>query len=129
MHERLRECSEVQDPITAAARESLVGTAVDVLVDGEDEDGLVGRTYREAPEIDGIVRIMGAVGTARRDRCACASPARSDPIWRRARDRPRVGAARSARARSLTPANLVTCAPRRRGTRRCCSSATGARGG
>ena len=62
MHERLRECSAVQDPITAAARESLVGTAVDVLVDGEDEDGLVGRTFREAPEIDGIVRIMGAVG-------------------------------------------------------------------
>jgi ribosomal protein S12 methylthiotransferase len=62
MHERLRECSAVQDPITAASRAALVGTAVDVLVDGEDEDGLVGRTYREAPEIDGIVRIMGAVG-------------------------------------------------------------------
>jgi len=62
MHERLRECSGVQDPITAGARAALVGETVEVLVDGRDDDGLVGRTYREAPEIDGIVRIMGADG-------------------------------------------------------------------
>ena len=32
-------------------------TTVDVLVDGVDDDGvLVGRTHREAPEIDGVVR-------------------------------------------------------------------------
>ncbi|MGH8978489.1 MAG: 30S ribosomal protein S12 methylthiotransferase RimO [Acidimicrobiia bacterium] len=64
MRERLRECSDVQDPITAAARAALVGETVDVLVDGRDEDGLVGRTYREAPEIDGIVRIVGAEARA-----------------------------------------------------------------
>jgi ribosomal protein S12 methylthiotransferase len=64
MRERLRECSEVQDPITADARAALVGETVDVLVDGRDETGLVGRTYREAPEIDGIVRIVGAEGRA-----------------------------------------------------------------
>jgi ribosomal protein S12 methylthiotransferase len=58
--ERLRECSEVQDPITQAARDALVGELVDVLVDGVDADGdLVGRTHREAPEIDGIVRLTG----------------------------------------------------------------------
>jgi ribosomal protein S12 methylthiotransferase len=58
--ERLRECAEVQEPITAAARAALVGTRIDVLVDGVDEDGaLVGRTYREAPEIDGVVRLAG----------------------------------------------------------------------
>jgi len=58
--ERLRECAEVQEPITAAARAALVGTRIDVLVDGIDEDGtLVGRTYREAPEIDGVVRLTG----------------------------------------------------------------------
>ena len=62
MHERLRECSAVQDPITAGARAALVGETVEVLVDGRDDEGLVGRTYREAPEIDGIVRIMGADG-------------------------------------------------------------------
>ncbi len=59
--ERLRECSELQDPITRAARDALVGTTVEVLVDGVDPDsGMpVGRTHREAPEIDGVVRVTG----------------------------------------------------------------------
>jgi ribosomal protein S12 methylthiotransferase len=58
--ERLRECSELQDPITRATRDALVGREVDVLVDGLDEDGvIVGRTHREAPEIDGVVRLHG----------------------------------------------------------------------
>jgi ribosomal protein S12 methylthiotransferase len=60
VRERLRECDEVQDPITAASRRALIGSAVDVLVDGTDDDGvLVGRTHREAPEIDGVVRLTG----------------------------------------------------------------------
>jgi len=59
VRERLAECAEVQDPITTAARVALVGRTVDVLVDGTDEDGaLVGRTHREAPEIDGVVRLV-----------------------------------------------------------------------
>ena len=61
VHERLRECSEVQEPITAAARAALVGSEIEVLVDGIDEGVVVGRTHREAPEIDGIVR-LGADG-------------------------------------------------------------------
>ena len=62
MHERLRECAEVQDPITRAVRDALVGAEVDVLVDGtDDETGEpVGRTHREAPEIDGVVRVTDA---------------------------------------------------------------------
>jgi MiaB/RimO family radical SAM methylthiotransferase len=58
--ERLRECGDLQEPITQAARDALVGTTVDVLVDAVEADGLVGRTHREAPEIDGVVRIGGA---------------------------------------------------------------------
>ena len=59
VHERLRECSEVQEPITAAARAALVGREVEVLVDGvDDDDVVVGRTHREAPEIDGVVRLV-----------------------------------------------------------------------
>lgn len=63
MAERLRECSEVQDPITQAARDALVGEEIDVIVDGVDPDtgDLEGRSHREAPEIDGIVRITGDV--------------------------------------------------------------------
>ncbi|MGO9873935.1 MAG: 30S ribosomal protein S12 methylthiotransferase RimO [Acidimicrobiia bacterium] len=59
--DRLRECAEVQDPITTASRLALVGETIEVLIDGTDDDGaLVGRTYREAPEIDGVVRLVGA---------------------------------------------------------------------
>jgi ribosomal protein S12 methylthiotransferase len=58
VRERLRECNDAQDPITATSRMALVGSTVDVLVDGTDDDGvLVGRTHREAPEIDGVVRL------------------------------------------------------------------------
>jgi ribosomal protein S12 methylthiotransferase len=61
MRERLRECDDVQDPITTASRLALVGETVQVLVDGVDDDGVLhGRTHREAPEIDGIVRLVGS---------------------------------------------------------------------
>jgi ribosomal protein S12 methylthiotransferase len=53
MAERLRELRELQDGITAAKRDDLVGSRVEVLV---DEPG-VGRTHREAPEIDGVVLV------------------------------------------------------------------------
>lgn len=61
MQERLRECAEVQDPITQAARDALVGDELEVLVDGTDDESgePVGRSHREAPEIDGVVRITG----------------------------------------------------------------------
>jgi ribosomal protein S12 methylthiotransferase len=51
--DRLNELTERQDAITTARRHALVGRQVEVLV---DEHG-VGRTHREAPEIDGIVRV------------------------------------------------------------------------
>lgn len=51
--ERLRELAEVQDAITFERRAALVGERIEVLV---DEPG-VGRSHREAPEIDGIVAV------------------------------------------------------------------------
>jgi ribosomal protein S12 methylthiotransferase len=53
MDERLAELRELQDRITAAKRDELIDAKVEVLV---DEPG-VGRTHREAPEIDGIVTV------------------------------------------------------------------------
>jgi len=53
MAERIGECTELQDAITAAKREELIGATVEVLVDSPGE----ARTYREAPEIDGIVTV------------------------------------------------------------------------
>ena len=57
--ERLRECADVQDPITTSKRAALVGEELEILVDRIDDGQPVGRTYREAPEIDGVVRILG----------------------------------------------------------------------
>jgi ribosomal protein S12 methylthiotransferase len=51
--ERLRECAELQDGITAARRDLLVGERRQVLVDAPGR----GRTAHEAPEIDGIVHL------------------------------------------------------------------------
>jgi ribosomal protein S12 methylthiotransferase len=51
--ERLRECAELQDGITAARRDLLVGERREVLVDAPGR----GRTVHEAPEIDGIVHL------------------------------------------------------------------------
>ncbi|MEO6469924.1 MAG: 30S ribosomal protein S12 methylthiotransferase RimO [Acidimicrobiia bacterium] len=65
--ERLRECADIQDPISQAARDALVGETVELIVDSiEIDDGghsvLIGRTHREAPEIDGVVRVEAAHG-------------------------------------------------------------------
>ena len=51
MRDRLAELSSLQDDITASRRAALVGTRTTVLVDSPG----VGRSHREAPEIDGIV--------------------------------------------------------------------------
>jgi ribosomal protein S12 methylthiotransferase len=55
IEERLRHLAEIQEEITTEANASLVGETLRVLVD-QVEDGLpVGRSYREAPEIDGVI--------------------------------------------------------------------------
>ncbi|HEX9259997.1 MAG TPA: radical SAM protein, partial [Acidimicrobiales bacterium] len=55
--ERLAELRELQDTITAARRDSLIGERVRVLVDSTG----VGRSHREAPEIDGVVQVPAAL--------------------------------------------------------------------
>lgn len=51
--ERLAELRELQDGITARARDRLIGSTAEVLVDRPG----VGRSFREAPEIDGVVNV------------------------------------------------------------------------
>ena len=55
MNERIAELREMQDSITALKRDALLGETVRVLV---DELG-IGRSFREAPEIDGVVQVPG----------------------------------------------------------------------
>src|SRR5262249_5803666 len=51
--ERLAQLRDLQEDITIAKRDELVGSPVSVLVDVAGE----GRSYREAPEIDGVVLV------------------------------------------------------------------------
>jgi ribosomal protein S12 methylthiotransferase len=51
--ERTKECSELQDAITARKRAALVGTTCHVLVDVPG----TARSHREAPEIDGVIHV------------------------------------------------------------------------
>jgi ribosomal protein S12 methylthiotransferase len=51
--ERLGELRELQDTITAARRDDLIGSTVEVLVDRPG----IGRSHREAPEIDGVINV------------------------------------------------------------------------
>ena len=53
VRERLDELSELQDAITARRRQALIGERTEVLVDTPG----VGRSHREAPEIDGVVQV------------------------------------------------------------------------
>ncbi len=57
MNERLAELRESQDVITEEKRDDLIGSQVQVLV---DEIG-IGRSHREAPEIDGIIEIPASL--------------------------------------------------------------------
>ena len=56
--DRLGELSELQDGITARRRDELIGARVEVLVDSPG----VGRSHREAPEIDGVVHVGHDLG-------------------------------------------------------------------
>lgn len=62
--ERLNEASQLQDSITVENRSKLIGQQLEVLV---DKPG-IGRSWRESPEIDGIIRIPNSlkVGTSAR---------------------------------------------------------------
>jgi ribosomal protein S12 methylthiotransferase len=58
MAERLAELTELQDEITARRRDALIGRRVEVLVDAPG----IGRSHREAPEIDGVVHVGHDLG-------------------------------------------------------------------
>jgi tRNA A37 methylthiotransferase MiaB len=61
--ERLRYLQGIQDEITATKNAAMVGTTVDVLIDQVEDGQAVGRSYREAPEIDGMILLdAGGVG-------------------------------------------------------------------
>jgi ribosomal protein S12 methylthiotransferase len=55
--ERTRQLQRLQDRITTERRGELVGSTVNVLIDQVEEGIPVGRSFREAPEIDGMITL------------------------------------------------------------------------
>ncbi len=56
---RLEELMALQQPISLAKNQQLVGQTLPVLFEGHGDGVSVGRTYRDAPEIDGLVIVPG----------------------------------------------------------------------
>lgn len=59
--ERFERVMELQQGISMQINQSYVGKTLDVLVEGKDKSISIGRSYRDAPEIDGMVFIEGDV--------------------------------------------------------------------
>jgi ribosomal protein S12 methylthiotransferase len=57
--ERFEQLMELQQGISMQINQSYVGRTLDVLVEGKDKGISIGRSYRDAPEIDGMVFIEG----------------------------------------------------------------------
>lgn len=56
--ERRERLMAVQQPISLAKNQALVGQTLDVLIEGQDQGLSVGRSYRDAPEVDGLVLVQ-----------------------------------------------------------------------
>ncbi|MDF2178873.1 30S ribosomal protein S12 methylthiotransferase RimO [Aliiglaciecola sp. CAU 1673] len=57
--ERYERFMEKQQAISTAKLTKRIGTTMWVLIDEVDEEGAIGRTYADAPEIDGVVYLNG----------------------------------------------------------------------
>jgi ribosomal protein S12 methylthiotransferase len=57
--ERFERLMQLQQNISLQINQSYVGKTLDVLVEGRDRGIAIGRSYRDAPEIDGMVFIEG----------------------------------------------------------------------
>ncbi len=63
--ERRRQLMELQQPISQARNRALLGETLDVLVEGQGDGMSVGRSYRDAPEIDGLVLVQAELPVGR----------------------------------------------------------------
>jgi len=59
MAERKARFMEVQAEISAARLQQKIGKTLDILIDEVDEEGTIGRSKADAPEIDGLVYLNG----------------------------------------------------------------------
>jgi len=58
---RYQRLMEFQQSISLQINQSYVGQRLDVLIEGQNKGIAIGRSYRDAPEIDGMVLVEGKV--------------------------------------------------------------------
>jgi ribosomal protein S12 methylthiotransferase len=61
--ERYKRLMELQQDISLQINQSYVGEKLDVLIEGQNDGIAIGRSYRDAPEIDGLVLVEGKAET------------------------------------------------------------------
>jgi ribosomal protein S12 methylthiotransferase len=59
--ERLRRLMEKQQQISLERNQAFVGRSLDVLIEGVGQGISMGRSYRDAPEVDGLVLVKGEI--------------------------------------------------------------------
>ncbi|WP_262021660.1 30S ribosomal protein S12 methylthiotransferase RimO [Vibrio quintilis] len=57
--ERYERFMQIQQAISTEKLKQRIGTSMQVLIDEVDDEGAIGRTYADAPEIDGLVYLNG----------------------------------------------------------------------
>ena len=57
--ERWERFMEKQQAISAQKLQNKIGSTQEILIDEVHEDGAIGRTHADAPEIDGVVHLQG----------------------------------------------------------------------
>lgn len=57
-----------QREISAARLQQKIGSEIEVLIDEVDEEGAIGRSWADAPEIDGVVYLNGETSLAPGDK-------------------------------------------------------------
>ena len=61
--ERFHRFMQLQQEISAERLKQKIGQTLDVIVDEIDDEGIIGRTKADAPEVDGLVYIENLTGT------------------------------------------------------------------
>jgi len=61
--ERLQRLMEKQQQISLERNQAFVGRSLDVLIEGNGQGISMGRSYRDAPEVDGLVVVKGEIPT------------------------------------------------------------------
>ena len=61
---RMAALMAIQEQISLEKNQAFIGKTLDVLIEGEEKDLVIGRSYRDAPEIDGLVIAEGQAPSA-----------------------------------------------------------------